>query len=309
MFNAFTYTGRQLDSESGVYYYRNRYYHSQLGRLIRRDPIEGILPDANLYQYVASAPIGSADPTGLFNFVWIQGHHAYPLYLGGGYTGVPVWELTRTQHLTVHEYFRASGYGNSQAGKAAWRALSLTERQNFIKNSLRHVGVADDLIEQNFARSFVEVQPGVTTPRIGRGPYSRILSIGAFAAMGWATAGYDNFVGAAEKRGMTLGSQIGLCTFIRDYLGSQPPLEKLTGMNAFQQYSFELMLLDTTYHITIVRDPAKRSNCQAQAWTSTSYFSWTLFETVHTFEQILGEDYNCWIDCEAAFAGYKGSGK
>ena len=37
--NAYTYTGRQLDTETGLYYYRARFYAAQLGRFCSRDPI------------------------------------------------------------------------------------------------------------------------------------------------------------------------------------------------------------------------------------------------------------------------------
>ena len=37
--NSVTYTGRQLDPESGLYYFRNRYYHPTIGTFIGRDPI------------------------------------------------------------------------------------------------------------------------------------------------------------------------------------------------------------------------------------------------------------------------------
>jgi RHS repeat-associated protein len=34
--NSVTYTGRQLDAETGLYYYRNRHYHAQLGGFVSR---------------------------------------------------------------------------------------------------------------------------------------------------------------------------------------------------------------------------------------------------------------------------------
>ena len=37
--NPYTFTGRRLDDETGLFYYRNRYYHAQLGRFVTRDPI------------------------------------------------------------------------------------------------------------------------------------------------------------------------------------------------------------------------------------------------------------------------------
>jgi RHS repeat-associated protein len=61
--NPYTFTGRRLDSETGLYYYRNRFYHAQLGRFISRDPIE-YAGGPNLYEYVASSPLTKTDPYG-----------------------------------------------------------------------------------------------------------------------------------------------------------------------------------------------------------------------------------------------------
>jgi RHS repeat-associated protein len=61
--NSLLYTGRRLDSETGLYYYRNRYYHAQLGRFVTRDPI-GYAGGTNLYQYVSSRPTSYLDPFG-----------------------------------------------------------------------------------------------------------------------------------------------------------------------------------------------------------------------------------------------------
>jgi site-specific recombinase XerD len=34
--NPYTFTVRRLDEETGLFYYRNRYYHAQLGRFVTR---------------------------------------------------------------------------------------------------------------------------------------------------------------------------------------------------------------------------------------------------------------------------------
>ncbi|MFO0916069.1 MAG: RHS repeat-associated core domain-containing protein [Pirellulales bacterium] len=60
--NAFTYTGRQLDSESGIYQYRYRYYHAHLGRFVARDPT-GYADGYSLYMAYFSP--NSTDPHGL----------------------------------------------------------------------------------------------------------------------------------------------------------------------------------------------------------------------------------------------------
>ncbi len=48
--NAYTYTGRQLDAETGLYYYRARFFAAQLGRFCSRDPIGYEGRDVNLYR-------------------------------------------------------------------------------------------------------------------------------------------------------------------------------------------------------------------------------------------------------------------
>ena len=63
--NHYTYTGRRFDSETGLYYYRNRYYDAQLGRFVSRDPAGYEGSEWNLYEYCASDPILRTDPSGL----------------------------------------------------------------------------------------------------------------------------------------------------------------------------------------------------------------------------------------------------
>lgn len=45
----YQFTGREFDSFSGLYYYRARWYDSQLGRFISEDPIGFRGGDINLY--------------------------------------------------------------------------------------------------------------------------------------------------------------------------------------------------------------------------------------------------------------------
>ncbi len=59
----FTYTGREYDPESGLYYYRARYYDASTGRFISKDPI-GFAGGYNLYAYVGNNPVKWNDPSG-----------------------------------------------------------------------------------------------------------------------------------------------------------------------------------------------------------------------------------------------------
>jgi len=56
-------TGRERDSDTGMLYYRARFYDPQLGRFMSEDPI-GFSGEINLYPYVANNPANATDPSG-----------------------------------------------------------------------------------------------------------------------------------------------------------------------------------------------------------------------------------------------------
>jgi RHS repeat-associated protein len=60
----FQYTGREFDSETGLYFYRARYYDPTSGRFLGEDPI-GFHGGPNFYPYVSNEPTLYRDPTGL----------------------------------------------------------------------------------------------------------------------------------------------------------------------------------------------------------------------------------------------------
>jgi RHS repeat-associated protein len=62
--NAHRFTSRE-DDQTGLYYYRARYYSPQLQRFISEDPA-GFVDGYNLYAYVQNDPVNRTDPTGRF---------------------------------------------------------------------------------------------------------------------------------------------------------------------------------------------------------------------------------------------------
>ena len=61
--NPFQYTGRERD-ETGLYYYRTRYYDPELRRFLSKDPIGFAGSDINFYAYVLNNPTNLLDPEG-----------------------------------------------------------------------------------------------------------------------------------------------------------------------------------------------------------------------------------------------------
>lgn len=67
-----SYTGQTYDIESGLYFYKSRYYNPKLGRFIQPDTV---VPDGknlqayNRYTYVNNNPLKYVDPTG--HFFWL----------------------------------------------------------------------------------------------------------------------------------------------------------------------------------------------------------------------------------------------
>ena len=62
----FGYTGRERDEETGLYYYRARYFDPAVGTFVSEDPLGFGAGDSNIYRYVFNSPSNYIDPDGLF---------------------------------------------------------------------------------------------------------------------------------------------------------------------------------------------------------------------------------------------------
>jgi len=63
--NPFRYTARESDTETGLYYYRARYYDQSIGRFTAEDPLSFASAETDLYVYVTNSPHNFGDPFGL----------------------------------------------------------------------------------------------------------------------------------------------------------------------------------------------------------------------------------------------------
>jgi len=90
--NSYTYTARRLDAESGLMYFRARYYLPNTGRFISEDPIK-LTGESYFYKYCDNNPVNRIDPYGLKPWIKEAGLdfdiHAF---VGGGFEVNYVWD-------------------------------------------------------------------------------------------------------------------------------------------------------------------------------------------------------------------------
>jgi RHS repeat-associated protein len=67
--NPFQFTGREFDPETGLYYYRARYYDPVSGRFVSEDPVR-FESGVDFYPYVSNSPVDLNDPLGQFLPSW-----------------------------------------------------------------------------------------------------------------------------------------------------------------------------------------------------------------------------------------------
>jgi RHS repeat-associated protein len=153
------FTGREWDPETGLYYYRARYYDPEVGRFISEDPVQ-VLDGNSLYAYVPNLPSRGRDPLGLF----LPPHHAGAAFAGSMMAGEGVFgALGRAFNAFVADFV-----DNAQASKNAHRhamtpeggsvAVAQAKWKAFIEDGLgrgsaRSVGQALHASEDSFCLS------------------------------------------------------------------------------------------------------------------------------------------------------------
>jgi RHS repeat-associated protein len=85
----FGYTGRELDAETELMYYRARYFDPAAGTFVSEDPLGFGAGDENLYRYVFNSPTNFTDPSGQA-FVLVAPGLLVPIAIAVGVTTVAV---------------------------------------------------------------------------------------------------------------------------------------------------------------------------------------------------------------------------
>ncbi len=103
--NPWMFTGRQLDEEAGLYFYRARYHDPSKGRFVGRDPLEYV-DGMNLYQYVKDAPTKMVDPSGQIvscDDCYGTPHDCVKYIVGSSCTVEPTVIARKPEELTIEK--------------------------------------------------------------------------------------------------------------------------------------------------------------------------------------------------------------
>ncbi|NUQ09533.1 MAG: RHS repeat-associated core domain-containing protein, partial [Phycisphaerae bacterium] len=116
--NPFLFTGRRLDAETGLYFYRFRTYHPTLKTFLQRDPLGYGASGPSLYAYCDGNPAAWVDPLGLDKIMIVIANDA-------------PWgsRLLAEQLAKIHRYFGDHvdivEIGRVRAFQAVWRDNTL----------------------------------------------------------------------------------------------------------------------------------------------------------------------------------------
>jgi RHS repeat-associated protein len=106
--NRLQYTAREVDAETGLYFYRARYYDPTIGKFIEEDPL-GFASGINFYRYVDNRPTNFTDPYGWCPCVGAGHAHDPTYYAALGQSADPI-----VNDINLYE-FRRGGSLDAQA--------------------------------------------------------------------------------------------------------------------------------------------------------------------------------------------------
>lgn len=109
------YTGRERDADTGLMYYRARWYDAELGRFISEDPI-GLGGGINQFAYVSNNPPNRTDPSGLYD---IDVHYYLTYYLAlatGCFGDWEAREIAKSDQLSDEDQDKGPGVGLKVTG-------------------------------------------------------------------------------------------------------------------------------------------------------------------------------------------------
>ena len=129
----YLFTSKELDRETGLYYYGARYQDPKLGIFISVDPLAEKHPEYSSYAYVANNPVKFIDPDGkdwLINYVDKQGKDQIFVFTGGA-TVLPDNQFVR-DFVDAYNYTVGNGGGDAMKIIAETKSIVVNIQENRI---------------------------------------------------------------------------------------------------------------------------------------------------------------------------------
>ena len=156
--NPFRYTGRELDTETGLYFYRARYYDPNVGRFAREDPIR-FEAGTNFYTYVANDPVDFADPSGLKSFSckkYLNALGGEGARTGPDVPGNPLYH----EYLCVQRGGQTVCGGQDHSGSAIWPGSpGIPSNDSMERGKCEQIEPDNDCFEKCELKKFKEPRP------------------------------------------------------------------------------------------------------------------------------------------------------
>jgi len=168
--NPYFFTGREYDTETGLYHLRARSYDPRIGRFLQRDPL-GDQPDINLYRYVGNNPINRIDLLGLSGYLII--HSGSDSDREGSLSGHS-WIEYRNDNGTVTTY---GTYGNN-AGAQRAHGLNKNSELGLVGTATRQTYINDS--QEAVLTSYID-----SVAARGEGGWSPLCPCADFASDAW----------------------------------------------------------------------------------------------------------------------------
>jgi RHS repeat-associated protein len=224
-----SFTGQELDINSGLEYYNARFYDPALGRFIQPDTV---MDGLNRYTYCGNNPVNRVDPSGN-NWDWLA--PVKWLYNGVNYVYQKVTDAMEEEHLSVPMAmgFSTSGafvqFGDAEAFEYSYNLTQLSTPASSIKAV--DIQVGDEMKAKTFIdwiapRGSLYSQYGgndflmtviwmAATRGFGEPPAPGLLTLGG-------TLSFSSVVGRAAVSWIDIAS----------FMGGRDFREKTTGANA-----------------------------------------------------------------------------
>jgi RHS repeat-associated protein len=130
--NASRYTGREFDSETGLYFYRARYLDNNTGRFLSEDPIQFVTGAP--YFYASNSPLNWVDPSGFAPGDWWDPrtpgniwNQLNPFNPNGSFSheATSIWDslsgMATGNWAQVAQSYDDGPYGQIKCKRCAWR--------------------------------------------------------------------------------------------------------------------------------------------------------------------------------------------